>query len=180
MQKGLIGWSGVEINLEGVVLEALQGDLQLAAQLIPVLHTYFASESARGITQKIRPWLYGVNKFVQSTGPEREQTSRSADRNGESIGENRKRQRTVLSHGRGETDKDDEDENSEDEVNQRPKGANGPLQADDGFQLPRLACPFHKRDPEKYGIRHGAETSQKTDYYRACEGPGFKSIQRLK
>ncbi|KAK3370971.1 hypothetical protein B0T24DRAFT_512290, partial [Lasiosphaeria ovina] len=43
-----------------------------------------------------------------------------------------------------------------------------------------LACPFHKRDPVKYGIQHGNSGNGKKHRYRACMGPGFKSVQRLK
>ncbi|KAK0613942.1 hypothetical protein B0T14DRAFT_386515, partial [Immersiella caudata] len=43
-----------------------------------------------------------------------------------------------------------------------------------------LACPFHKCDSTKYGIQHGNSGSGKKHRYRACTGPGFKSIQRLK
>ncbi|KAH7317054.1 hypothetical protein B0I35DRAFT_434466 [Stachybotrys elegans] len=36
------------------------------------------------------------------------------------------------------------------------------------YQVPRFACPYHKRDPDKYGSR------------RVCSGPGFTETSRLK
>lgn len=42
-----------------------------------------------------------------------------------------------------------------------------------------LACPFHKYDPVRYGVNPADKTTKK-HHYRACAGPGFKSIQRLK
>ncbi|KAK1760077.1 hypothetical protein QBC47DRAFT_349 [Echria macrotheca] len=43
-----------------------------------------------------------------------------------------------------------------------------------------LACPFPHRDPEKYGVQQGPGAGGRKDRYRACAGPGFKSIQTLK
>jgi hypothetical protein len=174
-------WSGQNNNLEGVVLEALQGDRQFAALLIPVLHRYFYAESTRGVTQKVSPWQHGVTKCAGS-GQSSEPTSSSSGRNGASTNNSRKRQRnSIIQNDEVTRDQDDEDDLSEGDGNRRPKGASGLLQIDGASELPRLACPFNKRNPSKYGIQHeGGDSYQKTDYYRACEGPGYKSIQRLK
>jgi hypothetical protein len=174
-------WSGQNNNLEGLVLEALQGDLAFAAQLIPVLHKYFYSESAKGVTQKVSPWRYGVTKCSPGTGPSSEQTSSPSVQNRESTSSRKRHRASMIQNHEPTRDKDDEDDHSEDDGNRQPKGSNGPLQIDGVLELPRLACPFHKWNPEKYGIQHEAVgSSQKTDYYRSCAGPGFKSIQRLK
>jgi hypothetical protein len=173
-------WSGQNNNLEGLVLEALQGELQFAAQLIPVLHKYFYSDSAKGVTQKVSPWRYGVTKCSPGPGPSSEQTSSSSGRNRESTS-SRKRPRASMIQSHEKTGHQDDDDHSEDDGNRRPKGGNGPLQMDGVLEVPRLACPFNKWKPEKYGIQHEAvESTQKTDFYRPCAGPGFKSIQRVK
>jgi hypothetical protein len=174
-------WSGQNNNLEGVVLEALQGDRQFAALLIPVLQKHFHAESARGVTQKVSPWQQGMTKCTGS-GPSSEPASSPTGRNGGSTNNSRKRQRGSMTLNNEPTrDQDDEDEFSEGDGNRRPKGANGLPPQDGVEELPRLACPFNKWNPAKYGIQHeGGESPQKTDHYRTCEGPGFKSIQRLK
>jgi hypothetical protein len=61
----------------------------------------------------------------------------------------------------------------------------GNEEGDRAEPIPRLACPFHKKDPSKYNIQFdeaGDETADKNKKteYRACAGPGFKNIQRLK
>jgi hypothetical protein len=40
----------------------------------------------------------------------------------------------------------------------------------------RLACPFHKNDPSKYGIAPHSPDAK----YRSCAGPGFTSMTRLR
>jgi len=174
-------WSGQNNNLEGLVLGALQGDRQFAAQLIPILHKYFYPEPAKGVTQKVSPWRYDVIKGSPGTGPSSEQTSASSGHNRESTS-SRKRQRPLMIQSNEPTgSQDDENDHSEGDGNRRPKGANEPLQIDGVLELLRLACPFNKWKPNKYGIQHEVvDSSQKTDYYRSCAGPGFKSIQRLK
>lgn len=174
-------WSGQNNDVEGLVLEALQGDLPFAAQLIPVLHKYFYLESAKGVTQKVSPWRYGITKRSPGTAQSSAQASSSSGHNRESTNPRKRHRSFVIQNNEPIGDQDDEDDHSEGDGNRRPKGANGPLQIDGAFELPRLACPFNKWNPQKYGIKHEAVgSSQKTDYYRACAGPGFKSIQRLK
>jgi hypothetical protein len=57
--------------------------------------------------------------------------------------------------------RDDSDDNTVGDLKKRP----ATLQ--DHFE-PRLACPFYKAPPQKCGL------------YRACSGPGWSSIHRLK
>ncbi|KAH0545448.1 hypothetical protein FGG08_000449 [Glutinoglossum americanum] len=75
---------------------------------------------------------------------------------------------------RGMADREaDNDENEGDcPKRQRP---NPPLR-DTGTDALKLACPFHKRNPQKYGIDHltGSAT------YRACSGPGWDTVARMK
>ncbi|KAI9773229.1 MAG: hypothetical protein M1839_002191 [Geoglossum umbratile] len=39
----------------------------------------------------------------------------------------------------------------------------------------KLACPFHKRDPQKYGINNATGVT-----YRTCSGPGWLTVGRIK
>jgi hypothetical protein len=174
-------WSGQNNNLESVVLEAMQGDRQLAALLIPVLNRHLRAESTRGATQKVSPWQQSMTKCA-GPGPGSEPNSSPAGGNSGSTTNSRKRHRgSLVQNNEPSRDQDDEDELSDHERDRRPKGRSGPLHLDDGSELPRLACHFNKCNPAKYGTQHeGGESSQKNEYYRTCEGPGFKSIQRLK
>jgi hypothetical protein len=169
-------WSGQDANLEIVVLEALGGDLVLAANLIPILHKSFYSEFSANITKKVGPWRYDVTKCSPGTEGASSEPISSNTRSNESNPRKRQRRPGHLSHNR---DADEEDEEDDDDENARnPKDLGG--SPDTGGVLLRLACPFHKLDPTKYCIQHEAVEGSKKADYRSCEGPGFKSIQRLK
>jgi hypothetical protein len=170
-------WSGQDDNLEIVVLEALGGDLVLAANLIPILHKSFYSEFSANITQKVGPWRHDVTKCSPGTeGTNSEQISSTNSRSNESNPRKRQRRPGPVNRNR---DADEEDEEDEDDDNNRdPKDLSG--SPDTEGVLLRLACPFHKRDATKYCIQHDAVEGSKKTEYRTCEGPGFKSIQRLK
>jgi hypothetical protein len=175
-------WNGQDDNLEAIILEALQGDLPFAAKLIPILHQHLYSERATSTAQKVSPWRYGIKNCSPGAGRSNsEQTSSSNARASDSTGNPRKRQRRMGSQDQGlERDEDNEDDDEDGNEKRRPNEADGNAHDSNGPEIPRLACPFHKRDPAYYGIRHGAtQNSKKTDY-RSCAGPGFKSIQRLK
>jgi hypothetical protein len=170
-------WSGQDAKLEIVVLEALGGDLVLAATLIPILHKSFYSEVSANVTQKVGPWRYDVTKCSPRTeGTSSEPISSTHTRANESNPRKRPRLPGQINHKR---DADEEDEEDDDDENTRdPKDLRG--SPDTGSVLLRLACPFHKLDPTKYCIQHEAVDGSKKTEYRSCEGPGFKSIQRLK
>jgi hypothetical protein len=164
-------------DLEAIILKAVGEDLALAAYLIPILHRSLRSGSSMNANE-IGSWRYSIVKGAMGNnkpGGEESPTdlaestnnnSRKRRRQGDSSNQRRK------PGGFGEEGEDDEDEDFQDF---RASG-------DEGQQsLPRLACPFHKRDPEKYRTQHGEEVEgQKNAKYRACGGPGFKSIPRLK
>jgi hypothetical protein len=175
-------WNGQDDNLEAIILEALQGDLPFAAKLIPILHQHLYSERATSTAQKVSPWRYGIKNCSPGAGrSSSEQTSSSNTRASDSTSNPRKRQRRLSSQNQGlERDEDEEDDDEDGNGKRGPKGVDGNGQESNSLELPRLACLFHKRDPARYGIQHGAAQSSKKADYRSCAGPGFKSIQRLK
>ena len=173
-------WSGQDSNLEAVILKAVGDDLALAAHLIPIVHRSLRSEFVINATEKLSSWRYGVIKSAHGSGAAGEQTS--ACYTTDATNNPRKRQRRQGSSKSQSTKVDDFDEEEEDD-DDNPQDSKG-LGDDTGTEgqqpLPRLACLFHKRDPGKYSIQHGDVEVPRKAEYRACEGPGFKSIQRLK
>jgi hypothetical protein len=173
-------WSGQDDNLEAIVLAALGGNLPLAAHLIPTLHKALYSEFSTKITRKVGPWCHGLAKSAPGMGSSGNQdvTSSNVHMN-DSTSNPRKRQRRSTGHDR-DPDEEEDDDGDEDDEKGNPDGLGDTPETGGLAQNPRLACPFHKRSPEKYCIQHGnVENSKKSDY-RACAGPGFKNIQRLK
>jgi hypothetical protein len=169
-------WSGQNGNLESVVIAAVDGDLGLAAHLIPLLHR----DLSLALKSKVESWqctaAQGNDDDGSLEGSGDKTTSYIDTSPDQSPGISRKRRRTG-SDGRGRKgvggwDGDDE----EDEIENKGPGPQG----GSGEPQRMLACPFHKRDSAKYGIQHGNTGSGKKHKYRACMGPGFKSIQRLK
>ncbi len=169
-------WSGQDTSLESVILEALGGDLVLAAQLIPVLHKSFYCEFAADITRKVAPWANGITKFSEGGSPA--QTSFPVEPENQSSNP-RKRQRRFGSGNHNSREQDD-DEDDEDEDEKDPNSFGNGTENIAASPVLRLACPFYKRDPAKYCIQHDATDNTKRINYRTCEGPGFNSIQRLK
>jgi hypothetical protein len=175
-------WSGQDDNLEARLVAALGHDLPLAAYLIPLLYKVFRSEVSAKITRTVGPWCNEVTKCA----PDRAsggKTSSSAAPNSSNMSGNdaRKRSRGLdsMSHDQEPDDEDDEDEDEDDDKRGPKRSKNHP---DSGGPTPnpRLACPFYKSDPSKYGVQHEAiETDKKTDF-RVCAGPGFRNITRLK
>jgi hypothetical protein len=172
-------WSCQDDNLEAVVLEALGGDLKLAAHLIPALHKSIYAESMANITQKVGPWRSGLIKSC--SGADETNSSKTTSSNEQSNGSKsnpRKRQKrpgSVNQSREVDDEEDDDDDDDKDGKNSRENPASG-----SAAPLPRLACPFHKLNPAKYGIQHSESQNAKKTDYRSCAGPGFKNIQRLK
>lgn len=170
-------WSGQNGNLESVVIAAVDGDLALAAHLIPMLHRDFSL----AVKSKVESWQHMAAQSNDGGSPEgsTEKTTTYVETSpDQSPGVSRKRRRTGSDNrerrGVGGWDGEEDDGDDEDE-GKRPEPSSG------GGEAQRmLACPFHKKDSVKYGIQHGNSGSVKKHKYRACMGPGFKSIQRLK
>ncbi|KAJ4415917.1 hypothetical protein N0V85_002498 [Neurospora sp. IMI 360204] len=207
-------WSGQNGNLESAVIEAVNGDLPLAAYLIPILHRDYNL----AVKNKVESWQFGNTSGSGSGGNGgahggnnlRERGNSDASRGekssytpggsgGNGNGNSRKRRRRSNSDGGGREgrgfgngagggrgsgdwggggDGGGGDDGDEDEDKNIDTGS-GPGVAGNEESQPMLACPFHKRDPEKYGIQQTNSANGKKHKYRACTGPGFKSIQRL-
>jgi len=170
-------WSGENDEMDATIIAAVNGDLALAAVLIPFLHRDLRS----AVQSKVENWQYhaAAGENVSTTGNSSAGGNGSNSSQGESPSGNKKRRRSD-SRPRGRKDEEDDDEDN--------GGDDGGIDGDGhdlpgspNQALPLLACPFYKRDPQKYNIQHITSRGQakKTDY-RSCAGPGFKSIQRLK
>lgn len=171
-------WSGQDSNLEAIVLKAVGDDLPLAAHLIPILHRLRRSELAINATEKLGSWRHGVIKSAHRGGAAEEQTSANYSADASSNPRKRQRRQGSSNSPSKRLDEFDEDEEEEDDDPQKSRGR----EDDTGTEepLPRLACLFYKRDQGKYSIQHGDVEGSRKAEYRTCEGPGFKSIQRLK
>ncbi|OAA58485.1 hypothetical protein SPI_06558 [Niveomyces insectorum RCEF 264] len=182
-------WSGEDESLDAAIIAAVNGDLGLAAFLIPILHRDLRNLVRSKVDSwQIDPVSLGPSTFAtgeavdgeggrsnacgSGSGASAAGSARSQDR-GLSASQARKRRRRISESEEERDNGDDEqDGNGGDDVS-RPE----PLQ---DIIMPLLACPFHKRNPSKYGIQHNVTANSRKDGYRACAGPGFKSIQRLK
>jgi len=177
-------WSGQDDNLEARLVDALGHDLPLAAYLIPHLYKVLRSEASAKITRTVGPWCHDVTKCAPDRGTSSGKTpsaNAAANASNASNSDDRKRSRGLdsMSHDR-EPDDEDEDDEDEDDEKRDPKRSKNHRDSGGPTPNPRLACPFYKLDPSKYGVQHDAiENGKKTDY-RVCAGPGFKSITRLK
>ena len=170
-------WSGENGNLESLVVAAVDGDLALAAFLIPLLH----KDLNLAVKSKVESWQCTTSHGnSDSPGGKSEKSNPSRGQESGSGGSRKRRRRSSSTGGRredigggweGEDGEDDEDNQGVDSTPAGPPDSTSAL---------LLACPFHKHDPVKYGIQHTNPANGKRHKYRACVGPGFKSIQRLK
>ncbi|KAL8420494.1 hypothetical protein RB594_003328 [Gaeumannomyces avenae] len=168
-------YCGEDDGLDAAVIAAVDGDLALAAYLIPLLHRSFSS----AVRTKVEAWQCGSPGGGSAGGRSSDSQhagSSASGGNRSPIAPRKRRRRTSSGDGERAGDGDggdDDDEGGSGKANSHPETLDA--------HAPLLACPFHKLNPAKYGIQHGATSSNvKSDYYRACAGPGFKTIQRLK
>lgn len=168
-------WSGEDGNLEATVIAAVDGDLDLAAFLIPLIHNNFNST----IRRKIESWRqYGAaSSSADSSGSGAHNGSASTSSN-QSPTNSRKRQRLGSNGIGGENHGNEEEEEEDEDRDMNPKNREAEPQDLNSSSL-MLACPFNKLDSTKYSQHNTSGQGKRTDY-RTCAGPGFKSIQRLK
>ena len=159
---GLIGSESGSLTslLDSRLLVALGHDLELAARLIPRIHDLiqysFVSESA---TVRVVP-AQGVGSTGQTSAAAISDNSRTASRTARG---------TNLKHRKNEHDSEEEEEET-----RRNKRSKRPRKWDPNSSRPRgFACPFHRKDPEKYGLTNGLK-------YRTCIGPGPIELRRIK
>lgn len=169
-------WSGQNGNLESLVISAVDWDYSLAAFLIPLLHRDFNL----ALRSKIERWRCSATSRASSDGssdgsPAADHTATELP-TGKEGALSRKRRRTNSDDGR-QDEKGDEGDDGDEDGEKRGKTDHPPDPPFDSDLL--LACPFHKHNPIKYGA-HDNPGAGKKPKYRACAGPGFRSVQRLK
>ncbi|KAK3304744.1 uncharacterized protein B0T15DRAFT_495185 [Chaetomium strumarium] len=168
-------WSGENSNLEELVVSAVGTDYSLAAFLIPLLHRDFNL----ALKSKVESWRCATSARGgpdNSVGPSDTQPSSTENSPKEDRGSSsRKRRRTDSGAGNGGNGWDEDEE----EDDRGRSGKAGPPTEPPADRSLLLACPFHKHSPIRYGVS-GMSSPAKKPKYRACAGPGFKSIQRLK
>ena len=167
-------WSGEDGSLEATVIAAVDGDLDLAAFLIPLIHNNFNST----IRRKVETWRqYGTASSSAGSGGSGAQNGSASASPNQSPPASRKRQR-LNSNGGGAGSHENEEEEEEEDGEMNPRNTDTSPQDLVTSSL-MLACPFHKLDCIKYS-QHNTSGQGKRHDFRTCAGPGFKSIQRLK
>jgi hypothetical protein len=168
-------WSGQNDNLEALVVSAVDGDYSLAAFLIPLLHRDFNL----ALKSKVENWRCTATTRAGSDESSESKSLPAEDPTGRDTESSRKRRRTNFDDGRREGNSGWDDDEEEDRPDENKRGKPGPPSGATPESDLLLACPFHKSDSIKYGV-HGNSGPGKKSKYRACAGPGFRSIQRLK
>jgi hypothetical protein len=170
-------WSLHIQSLEAAALEAFSGDLDLAAFFLSNLDEILGLHNSRDISrQKVCSWIqYSPNSSEASS--RKTQSSYASHATSNSAGQNRKRQRSVNpNYPEGRRERDEEEDDQQERDPKKPKeNEHG---ATDGDVL--LACPFWKKDPNKYNKHYLSDTNTRMNKYGRCEGPGFATMQRLK
>jgi hypothetical protein len=77
---------------------------------------------------------------------------------------------------RGMSDRDADVPDDENEENNPKRLRLNSTQQDTSGEVLKLACPFHKHNPQKYGINHSTGSTT----YRTCAGPGWDTVGRMK
>lgn len=169
-------WSGQDGNIESLVFSAVGSDYSLAAFLIPLLHRDFNL----ALKSKVEKWRRTTAARDGSDGSDEAKSSPTETSSGQDKTSPRKRRRTNSDNDNIEGN-DGWDEGEDEDREDDGGGKMGPPAGPAGDPDLMLACPFHKRDPVKYGVNGGSGSAKRSKYtYRPCAGPGFKSIQRLK
>ncbi|KAI1861501.1 hypothetical protein JX265_009468 [Neoarthrinium moseri] len=180
--SGSDDWSGQEDDIEPMVLAAVGNDLKLAAYLIPIIYQEMSADASRRINRKVGHWQSMVASHGGQFPPQSDALGNGAPAQTNSGSFNQQSRGNPLKRARRSSSSDcGKDVDEEDGDGDEKEDGDGDRQGDGppgkSAQLPRLACPFHKLNPQKYAIQHEVQESQ---HYKSCSGPGFKSIQRLK
>ena len=181
-------------GLEGTIIAAVGGNLALASYLIPIIHKTRNAEYVKMIHawqdatlgQHTTQCTPGGNSsenqhrnhhasptFTSSSTGEYGGSSGGRSGGGGSPYKKRKRSNSNDSRRQGDGGKDDDE-------GMGGSGGDGASPSGTGPGVLLLACPFHKKDPIKYSQRGCTTGGKKRGSFRACAGPGWKSIQRLK
>ena len=158
---------------EAKVLRVAGQNLALAAYLIPPLHLMAHQE----YTPPAKSWNLATSQCAGRSSDKAADTSVGNQSASGGIGRKRQASRGGLDQDTGELD-EDRNEDEEGEENRYPKRAKSASANDVEMKL-RLACPFNKWKPKKYNMHHNA-SQRGNPKFRACHGPGFANISRLK
>lgn len=180
-------WSGTD-SLDAAVIAAVDGDLSLAAFLIPLLH----KDVRNAVKNKVESWQNTsttrspssatgstVTRGGASGATSGATSGSSVVASGSSGGQDQVSNQSRKRRRRPSDSEDDREEGDDEHGGNGGNGSSRPEMIDEPL-IPLLACPFHKLNPSRYGIQHNITSGSRKDGYRACAGPGFKSIQRLK
>ncbi|CZR54039.1 uncharacterized protein PAC_03922 [Phialocephala subalpina] len=158
---------------EALVIQAVGGDLDLAARLIPQLHAMWYQERSA----VLGPWQSGFTQHGPGAGNGHVGSAAmhifSAGNSGSNKSGNgdSNEQQDNQDHGQDEQQQDGNDDDRSGGPKKRARSISNEQQ--------HFACHFHKKDPEKYNAFHSSEQGGKAPY-RTCAGPGFTSIRRLR
>lgn len=165
-------WSGQDDNIELAVIAAFGEDLDLAVSIIQRLRKDRIDES----TRKIHTWQY-TTPASQESSPAEDNNEHSEAQQCQSTNNSRNKRRRLEADDQGRN----REEDSEEEEEGDPSDIRGhPQHPNDGIQRLRLACPFFKLNPDKYSQQNTNSESNKKHPSRACSGPGFKDIPKLR
>ncbi|KAF8854410.1 hypothetical protein BDZ45DRAFT_728818 [Acephala macrosclerotiorum] len=160
-------------SYEALVIQAVGGNFDLAARLIPQLHNLWYQERSA----VLGAWQPSSTQRGSSAGNGHVGSSTmhifAAGNSGSKKGGNKasNEQQDNQDHGQDEHEEDSDDD---DEIG-RPKKKAGSI----SHEKQLLACHFHKRYPERYNAFHTSENCGKFQY-RTCAGPGFTTVRRLR
>ena len=157
-------------GFETKVLQSVEYDLKAAASLIPQIYGILLHEKSNAIGSwgiHFRQCSGHSGSSSQANPPAQESSGGSSDGNG--------KKRRSYEEGSDEGLGENQGGNGQDDGEQNAKRT----KMDSSETQVRFACPFHKWKPDKYDAFHTAgEVGHPR--YKACQGPGFSSISRLK
>jgi hypothetical protein len=172
-------WSGANDYLETAIYQAVFPDLALAAHLISEMYSMLLLGSSKKISRQVSSWREKITTCAGTTVSGTTSTEKAAPASGSSsalgTGSSKRNRLSGSADSNIGEEEEDDDDDSDESRRKRLKDSNG----GSGLEIPtpRLACPFNKMDPLRYGIQHNQEGKSR---YRSCAGPGFLSIQVLK
>ncbi|KAL3417149.1 hypothetical protein PVAG01_11149 [Phlyctema vagabunda] len=168
-------------DTERAIVKAVAPDLELASHLISTLGKWRGSKEDSGDDDALEDYVIvcpasaGAARTTSGV-PYLDSSTEGVGLSTEQYGRKRygypRRKRSKGSAQDEEDDNESDDQQEQQEKNvQRAGPANNSL---------RLACPFHKMNPSKFGAQLNQPGNQTDREFRPCAGPGFGSIALLK
>ncbi|KAE8451706.1 hypothetical protein EG329_003163 [Mollisiaceae sp. DMI_Dod_QoI] len=145
-------WSGANDNIEAAIYQAVYPDIDLAAYLISTMYPALVISYRNKITRKVSSWqeknitTCGTDSGTASTT--KESVPQGTSNTGNKSSPKRNRQCSSPDDNIG----DDEDDEADESRRKRPKEQPG---SEPGIPTLRFACPFYKKDPERFSAVEG-------------------------